>query len=469
MRTEHWTLTFVVILLMAGFSRGASVSERSSDNSTQNSETVAGYFEAFNSGEDSVMDRFQQEHWWPETLKKRSTEQRMQMYHSLRGDTGNIQVKKVIQGGPDQVSAVVLSSKNEWLRFDFEFEKGAIVGIGVEQSDGPEQEAPAESITESQLLPSVERIVGERVEKDEFSGVVLLARDGKPVLSKAYGLASKKYNVPNRLDTKFNIGSINKSFTSVAVAQLAKDGKLKLDYTMDKYLTDFPTNKASKITIRQLLNHQSGLGDFFGEKYISMSKGMLRKNSDFIPLFVGNPLEFEPGSDQKYSNAGYVMLGAIIEKVSGQSYYDYVRERIFKPLGMMDTDSYAIDEETPNIATGYTRHRDDENLPDSVERRSNVETLPARGSAAGGGYSTAGDLLKFVLALQNNTISLPPEKGETDAGVPAFAFAGGSPGVNAVIASFPQQGYVLVVLSNYDPPSAEELEKKIGSWIRNLK
>lgn len=445
------------------------VAEGQPHGDTDEGKVVKLYFEAFNSGDDSIMDRFQQEHMSPQTLAKRTKEQRMQMYHQVRGEMGAVKLTKIIQNGPDQVSAVVLSSKNEWLRFDFEFQKGAIVGLGVEQSGGPEQEAPAESITESELVVSVEKYVGERAGQDEFSGVVLLAKDGKPVFEKAYGLASKKYNVPNRIDTKFNLGSINKTFTSVAIAQLVKDGKLKLDDTMDKYLTDFPKDKASKITVRQLLNHQSGLGDFFGEKYMAMSKGMLRKNSDFIPLFIDNPLEFQPGSDQRYSNAGYVMLGAIIEKVSGQSYYDYVRDHIFKPLGMTDTDSYAIDEETPNIATGYTRHRDDENLPDSTERRSNVETLPARGSSAGGGYSTVGDLLRFVLALVTNKVSLPAEKGEPEKATPAFGFAGGSPGVNAVIASFPQQGYVLVVLSNYDPPSAEVMEKKIGGWIRNLK
>jgi CubicO group peptidase (beta-lactamase class C family)/V8-like Glu-specific endopeptidase len=464
-----------VVTAMSAESSGKSTQDRAvvaTDRKTPETEqgkTVAGYLQAFNSGDDAVMDGFQQAHMSPETLKKRTTEQRLQMYHMLRGDLGTVRLMKVLEGGPDQVSAFVLSSKNEWVRFDFEFEKGVIAGIGVEQSEGPDQEGAAEALSESQLLTSVEKYVGERAGHDEFSGVVLLAKDGKPVFEKAYGLASKKYNVPNRIDTKFNVGSINKSFTSVAIAQLAKDGKLKLDDTMDKYLADFPKEKASKITIRQLLNHQSGLGDFFGERYMTMSKGMLRRNSDFIPLFIDNPLEFEPGSDQRYSNAGYVMLGAIIEKVSGQSYYDYVREHIFKPLGMLDTDSYAIDDETPNIATGYTRHRDDENLPDTVERRSNVETLPARGSAAGGGYSTAGDLLKFVLALQNNTISLPPEKGETESGPAAFAFAGGSPGVNAVVASFPAKGYVVVVLSNYDPSSAESVEKKIGGWIRSLK
>src|SRR5207244_7076014 len=133
------------------------------------------------------------------------------------------------------------------------------------------------------------------VEKDQFSGVVLLAKDGKPVLSRAWGFADAARKVRNREDTKFNLGSINKIFTQVAIGQLAAAGKLSLDDTVRKHLPDYPSPIADKITIQQLIEHRSGLGDFFGPEYLAAPPSSIRKLSDYLPLFVNKPLEFEPG------------------------------------------------------------------------------------------------------------------------------------------------------------------------------
>src|SRR4029077_18041 len=157
-----------------------------------------------------------------------------------------------------------------------------------------------------------------------------------------------------------------------------------------KHLPDYPSPIADKVTIRQLIEHRSGMGDFFGPEYLATPPSKIRKLSDYLPLFVNKPLEFEPGTDQRYSNAGYIVLGLIIERESGRSYYDYVRDHIFKPAGMKDTDSYAIDEKVPNRAVALTKHESTE--------------LPGRGSSAGGGYSTAGDLLRFAQALRSGKL-----------------------------------------------------------------
>src|SRR5437879_6288617 len=132
------------------------------------------------------------------------------------------------------------------------------------------------------------------------------------------------------------------------------------------------------------MEHRSGLGDFFGPEFVAAPKNRIRSLADYLPFFVNKPLLFEPGAQQRYSNAGYIVLGMVIEKLSGTSYYDYVREHIFKPNGMTSTDSYALDDVVPRRATGYS------------ERHSNIYTLPARGSSAGGGYSTAGVLRRLV-------------------------------------------------------------------------
>ena len=232
---------------------------------------------------------------------------------------------------------------------------------------------------------------------------------------------------------------------------------------------------ADKITIEQLLQHRSGLGDIFGPKFMA-SHASLRRLSDYLPLFAGKPLEFEPGTSQQYSNAGFVVLGLIIEKLSGQSYYDYIRDHITRPAGMTDTASYAVDETVPNRAIGLTRRGPDGPL---AQRHDNTATLPARGSSAGGGYSTAPDLLRLSQALLADKL-LPKRwtdwlfTGKLDApGDRNIGVAGGSPGVNAVLEIAPP--YTLVVLSNYDPPSAEEIAQEgrkiagIGGGQRQLR
>jgi CubicO group peptidase (beta-lactamase class C family) len=318
----------------------------------------------------------------------------------------------------------------------------------------------ASTLVAAEPVDQISAAVDKAVAEDRFSGVVLVAKDGTPILSKAWGMADPAKGIANRPDTKFNLGSINKFLTHIAIGQLAAAGKLSLNDTIRKHLPDYPSPVADKITIEQLLQHRSGLGDFFGEKFLA-SHASIRKVSDYLPLFVDKPLEFEPGTDQRYSNAGFVVLGLIIEKISGQSYYDYVRDHITRPAGMNDTASYAVDENVPNRAIGQTKRGPQGPLP---ARRDNVNTLPARGSSAGGGYSTAPDLLRLSQALLAD--KLMPKRwtdwlfsGKLDgAGKRNIGVAGGAPGVNAVLEIEPP--YTVVVLSNFDPPSAEEIARE---------
>lgn len=429
---------------------------------------VRAYIEAFNSGEEA-MDGFQQQYLSEDSLKNRSKEERMSRYRQIKADLGTLAFQQMTGSSERSISFLARSSQ-EWLEFGFDLDPTSqkITSIRVEQSNGPEDSTPAESLKSTELIPSIDKALADLSAKDQFSGVVLLAKDGKPIYQKAFGLASKRYGVPNQIDTKFNIGSICKTFTAVAIQQLAAAGKLSLDDKIDRYLPDFPADKASKITIRQLLDHRSGLGDFFNQKFIDIAKDKLLNNNDYIALFRDEPLQFEPGTNQRYSNAGYSLLGAIIEKVSGQGYYDYIREHVTIPAGMSDTDSYASDLDVPNLATGYTHHFNGEEQ-DSTEWRNTWLMNGKRPSAAGGGYSTAPDLLKFGLALQTHKLPMPEEEEGKSAQIPDFGYAGGSPGDNSLIETYGRGGYILVVLSNYDPPSAESVGHKIMGWLRNLK
>lgn len=281
---------------------------------------------------------------------------------------------------------------------------------------------------------------------DHFSGSLLVAKEGKTLLSRAWGMAGPAEK--NTVDTKFNIGSINKIFTKAAIEGLAKEGKFSLDDTIRKRLPDYPSPVADRITIQQLLDHRSGLGDFFGPKYRNAPPSRLRELPDFLPLFADQPLEFEPGSSQRYSNAGYLVLGLIIERVSGQKYRDYIQEHVFAPAGMTNSGFWAVDEEVPNRATGYTMLGPDGPL---TKRADNRPSLPGRPSSAGGAYSTAGDLLKFVQWLH----------------VKWMGIGGGAPGLNASIEV--NDGWTVIAMSNYDPPSAEELAHGAMQIVRGQK
>jgi CubicO group peptidase (beta-lactamase class C family) len=312
-----------------------------------------------------------------------------------------------------------------------------------------------------------------------FSGVVLVARAGRAPVSRAWGMADAEAGIRNTVETAFNIGSINKAFTRVAIAQLAEAGLLSLDDTVAARLPGVRLAGADRITIRQLLDHRSGMGDFFGPRYTAAPPARLRELADFVPLFADQPLAFEPGTSERYSNAGYIVLGLIVERVSGQKYRDYVTARIFRPAGMTRSGWWAVDERVAHRATGYTRRAGDREL---ARPAPNTATLPGRPSSAGGAFATAGDLLRFYGALLAGKLLSPrwtswmihgsfEEPGpprtagrETDSrasgGAPAgrrtpeIGVAGGAPGVNAAVEL--AGGWTVIALSNLDPPSASE-------------
>lgn len=319
----------------------------------------------------------------------------------------------------------------------------------------------------------LDRFVQKRVDADEFSGCVLVAEDEKPVFRKAYGFASKRFNVPNLIDTKFNLGSCNKIFTRLATFQLAQRGKLSFEDCVSKHLPDYPSQVADRVTVNHLLSHTSGMGDYFNERF-DASRHRLRTVDDFVSLFINDPLSFEPGEKTQYSNAGYVVLGKIVEVASGQDYYEYVRKRIYKPAGMNDSDHYEMDVPVPNLAMGYTRMDENEQIRQGP-RRNSVFHLGVKGSPAGGGYSTVDDMLRFCIALcghkllnpEYTELMLQPRRMRTgeEAKLRRFGHAGGAPGVGAVFTMFLDLGYISVVLSNYDPEAMQAIDRKIDEMI----
>jgi D-alanyl-D-alanine carboxypeptidase len=453
---------------------------------TQAGQRVAAYLKAFNSGDEGLMREFFNNNVSPASLQQRPVEARISIYKDMRANIETMELRRVIEAREDFISILVQTKKGEWLNIGFEFEPETphrFLRLRVDETEGPSTAVGASvapvAMTEREAVASVEKYLNELVAADEFSGVVLIAKNGGPVFQRAYGLASKEYNVQNHTDTKFNLGSINKLFTQIAVGQLVEQGKLSLDDKLGKYLPDYPNREAAeKVTIRQLLSMSSGIGDFFGPKFEATPKNRFRSIKDFLPLFAGEPLAFEPGSKREYSNGGYIVLGAIIEKASGQDYYEYVREHIFSPAGMQNTDWYEADQPVQNLASGYTREAMDGRAGGA--RKNNIYTRPAKGSPAGGGYSTADDLLKLARALQTQKLRVPdfrqqggPTKPVSFARPPesfdGLGIAGGSLGLNALLEIGPDNGYTVIVMSNYDPPGAEKVGKQIRAWLANVK
>jgi D-alanyl-D-alanine carboxypeptidase len=217
------------------------------------------------------------------------------------------------------------------------------------------QPAPRDTVPQAELVRRLASTLDSVSAAGSFSGVAVLARNGVPVFERAYGMADREAGRPNTLETRFNVGSINKVFTATAVRQLAARGRVHLDSTLVTYLPDYPNPEvARRVTLRQLMEHRAGLGgNVFGVP-AGGSRMDLRHNRDFLPLFVAEPLQFEPGSRNQYCNACYVVLGLVVERVSGEDYYDYIRRNVYAPAGLASTDHSALDSLPASTALGYT-------------------------------------------------------------------------------------------------------------------
>jgi CubicO group peptidase (beta-lactamase class C family) len=438
---------------------------------------------AFDAGTPDALREFVTANFAASAQKQVPLEDRVRRLGGMAAEIGPLEFHSMRRADGPEVAFLARAKKSgDWIEVGMMLEPApafGVLGLKFDQSEGPGAEPAQRLASDAAVAAEAGRFLKQASDAGDFSGVVLLAKNGTPFFFEAYGLANRDFDVPNRIDTKFNIGSINKVFTQVAIAQLAAQGKLALSDTVRRHLPDYPSPAADRITIQELLTMSSGLGDFFGEKYDATPKTRLRELADYLPLFADQPLLFEPGTSRRYSNAGYVVLGLIIEKVSGQGYHDYVRERVFRPAGMKDSDAFPQDAVVPNRAVGYTRDEEgDREKTPAGPPRVNIYALPARSSSAGGGYSTAADLLAFDEAMRRDRL-LPAtwtdwfftDKSKPPAATPlpkrqgGGGFAGGTAGVNAVIETDLDTGYTVIVLSNLDPPSAEKVARKLRGWL----
>jgi D-alanyl-D-alanine carboxypeptidase len=401
----------------------------------------------------------------------------------FRRRTGGFDLRKIEESSATRMSGLLQErASDQFAHFVMVVEENAphvITEWHLEPVPTPTEFAVGR-LSEGMVVQAAKASLDELVKNGEFSGAVLVTKNGKPILSEAYGLADREKNIPNSLSTKFRIGSMNKMFTAVSVLQLAQAGKLKLSEPFGKYITDYPNkDAASKVSIEQLLTHTGGTGDIFGPQFQEHRKD-LRTLQDYVNLYGKRGLEFAPGSRWEYSNYGFLLLGVVVERVSEKSYYDYVRENVYAPAGMSSSGSLAEDENVPGRSIGYTSFG-------AGAVHSNRDTLPYRGTSAGGGYSTVEDLQRFASALMNHKLLnaeytdllttgkvATPRGGKyafgffdegAESGARHFGHGGGAPGMNGELQIYPQSGYVIAVLANMDPPAASRVSEFIANRL----
>jgi len=326
---------------------------------------------------------------------------------------------------------------------------------------------PTEStLAQRAIEGEIDELVGQYQALDIFSGVVLVAEKGSPVYHKAFGLADRTKGVANTVTTKFDIGSMNKTFTKMVILQLLEEDRLSLGDHLGEYLSGFPATPARRVTVAHLLNHTSGYGDYFDQDYDSWTIedktiGALVEHIKKMPLL------FEPGTEMEYSNAGYILLGAIIEKITNRTYQENVSERIIQPLQLGET--YVVPRaQVPDRAIGYYKTMKGDLLTNEW-----YDELP---NPDGGFYATALDLSKFYneyyygdrlvsmeTKLKDERYKMLEKHRQSGGAIP---MAGGWQGANTAYYEVLRDQISIVVFANMDEPVAEQLGLGILNIIR---
>lgn len=263
------------------------------------------------------------------------------------------------------------------------------------------------------MIAAFDAMVEQFLEKDLFSGVILLARDGQPLYQRACGLANRMYPTENKIDTRFATASLTKMFTAVAVLQLIEKGQIDWDTEVTAYLELQDSAISDQVTVRHLLTHTSGIADYTDEEDALGFENLWRTigpcaadtPSKLMPFFIDEPALQPPGVGFEYSNAGYILLGLILERATGQPFTDVIQRQVFQKSGMNHTDFIPMSRVVPGLAEGYVPVRDGENCLIGWER--NIYSIPAFGLPDGGAYSTAWDLTHFMRSLRKGKLLGP--------------------------------------------------------------
>ncbi len=469
MPTGRRRIALLLALLLAPLAPLASAAQPTPD-AADHRVRVDAFFAALASGRPDTFEAMARGHFTPASLARRTSEERAELVRRLREDFGTMTLEAVRPTGSGVELEISGSTGMRGLGA-LDFEPGGsrrIDRFGIRVEAGRGEEGPAlppppvaRDSSDAEFDAALTAYLAARASAGEFSGAVLVARAGRATVARAVGDADRATRVANAPATRFNIGSINKSFTQLAVAQLMAAGRLAPTDTIGTLLPDYPNADARSATIQHLLDHRGGIADIFGPVFAATPKATLRANADYYRLVAPQPLTFAPGTNRAYCNGCYVVLGEIIARVTGQSYESYIAEHIFAPARMSRTTFVVPDASPGDMAYGYTTRGGSDPTP-----RRNSDMVGAGGSAAGGAWSTVADLLAYVEALRTHrllgrepSLRLLGAAGTAD----RLTLAGGAPGLNAVIHA--SGDIVVVVLANLDPPHAERLGEALARQL----
>ena len=469
-----WMLTAMLLLHTAPELHGQQAPARVAASDSIAARRLTGLIEAINSGSSAKMRSHFETAFIlsPDQLRRGTLDRMVAFYSSIYDRSRGLEVHDLQLVTPTEAAALLQSSlTGSWEAMAVRVEPKPphrIVDVGAPSRELPLPLSGVSTRTDSERAQALddfmERVAGANV----FSGVVLLAKDDSVIFSKGYGDADRERRLPNQTDTRFALVSISKMFAAVAVAQLVEQGKLSFDDPLSKYLPNFRNREAvEKVRVKHLLSHTSGIPDYLRIcRRVQPCPEHPRRLDDYltqVELAQADTLMFEPGTRWAYNNAGYVLLGKIVEIVSGRPYPDYVREHVFRPSGMRDTDFFQPDSIPGRLAYRYEKEFTDE----GVRFREAGSALTEVGGPEGGAYGTAEDLLRFALALRSGKL-LGPEyvrlltSPKPELGSPSYGYgislepaegiighggiwAGASNGLDMFLHS----GHTAVVLSNY--------------------
>jgi CubicO group peptidase (beta-lactamase class C family) len=421
---------------------------------------------AANAGSAGAWEAFAQERFTPELLRKQSPAERAALYQRIVDRFGTVALGGVMRQGPGAPLRMNIKGSNGSGLIILDMDDGPpprIAGLELEDAAAAANDPNRVPISGSMPADEIDRHLDAYFTKlaadDQFSGVALVARNGDPVFFRAYGHADREKKIPNTTQTRLNLGSVNKTFTQVAIRQLVNAGKLSMTDTLGKFFPDYPQAVSRSATIEQLLTMRGGLSDFFGDEFSRAPKSQFASNADYFKFISSRPPLFPPGERNQYCNGCYIALGEIVAKASGMPYEKYVAQNIFGPAGMTSTGYPRSDRPEPDIAQGYTRQGtgtsfQDPRTPRPQDLRNNVAMHGVSGSAAGGGYSTALDLLTYVKAIRAG--KFPGTNSELGIG-------GGAPGINAILEV--RGEWTVIVLANLDPPAASQPGRAIADAL----
>ena len=423
---------------------------------------------ALSTGDTAAYERAAQANFARAMLARRTPEQRAEFVATMHADFGALTVVKMAHdAGTLRADVRGKAEKMAVLTFSFDTTLANLIqGIELRVGGGGDADANAPAIPPPPITAAMPQAGMSRaldawlfpfVARDDFAGVVLIAREGAPFVVRVYGPANRVRQIANTEDTAFNIASIGKKFTQTAIAKLIQDGRLKLTSTIGELLPDYPNPAARTATIQHLITMRGGIADFFGPEFEKAEKTRFNSNHAYYEFVSKLQQRFAPGTRNEYCNGCYVVLGEIIERVSGTRFEDYVQRHVFAPAAMTRSGYFNSASLPANTAVSYGRVRG----PGTPYE--NTRALHgATGSGAGGVYATAKDLLAFDNALRDGRLLNPEQTAWVLGGTattgrnPApLGVAGGSPGTNAILES--NGHWTVILLANVDPPLPERL------------